>query len=283
MGTEPQVVTLTLDALRDQGFAVSRTIVLHTNPEVPPVKKALNVLESEEKFYNDQGFPVVFEFRPFKESGYFPKDIYSEEDAALILRVLYQELAKEKRRGHRVHLSLSGGRKVITAMGMVVAQLLLGEEDHVWHLLSIDRLQESRAMHARHPNEIKLIPIPVLRWSLLPSTVHELLIWDDPYRAIQRQRELKEKEQLKLLEHFWATLTPTEREVVTVLVRERASNTALAQNLKRSPKTIANHLQNIYTKYRECLGLPEKTAVRMRLVADLAPVVNELEKIDKHS
>lgn len=278
LGTEPQVVTLTLDALRHRGFAVARAIVLHTNPEVLPVKKALAALRAEEEFYGAQSPPVKFEFRPFKEGSHFPRDIHSEEDAALVLRLLYREVAKAKRKGGCVHLSLAGGRKVITAMGMVAAQLLLGEEDHVWHLLSADRLHESRAMHSADPSAITLIPIPVLRWSLLPSTLHELLVWDDPYRAIQRQRELKEQEQLKLIKHFWQMLTSTEREVVAVLVREGASNTVLARSLKRSPKTIANHLQNIYAKYRECLGLPEGIPVRTRLVADLAPVMGELEE-----
>ena len=278
LGTEPQVVTLALDALRHRGFRVSRVIVLHANPEMPPLRSALGALQAEERQYAAESPPVKFDFVAIRDGRYFPTDIRSAEDVALTLRLLYQTVARVKRKSCRVHLSLAGGRKVMTAMGMVVAQLLLDDRDHVWHLLSENRLHEARAMHATNPDEITLIPIPVLRWSLLPSTLHELLVWDDPYRAIQRQKELREQGQLRVVMHFWQMLTPAEREVVTGLVREGASNTALARSLKRSPKTIANHLQNIYAKYRECLGLPEGIPVRTRLVADLAPVIGELDE-----
>lgn len=194
----------------------------------------------------------------------------SERDAALLLRVLYRTVVHQKRLGRRVHLSIAGGRKVMAAYGMVVAQLLFDEDDRVWHLLSEGQVVADKVMHV-DKGRVSLVPVPVLRWALLPSTLQELLVWDDPYRAIERQRQLKERERRGLLGVFWERLTPAEREVVKLLVREGGTNAELARKLGRSPKTVANQLRAIYSKYRGCLGLEASgSAIRAQLVADLA-------------
>jgi hypothetical protein len=166
----------------------------------------------------------------------------------------------------------------MTAMGMVVAQLLLDEHDHVWHLLSEGKLLQSKAMHAQRSDKVALVPVPVLRWSLLPSTVQEILLWDDPYRAIERQRQLQQQQRWQLLQTFWQKLTPAEREVAEALVRHGEKTEALAKRLNRTAKTVRNQLQSIYAKYREHFDLPADAKVRDRLIADLAPVLTMLGK-----
>jgi len=267
LGSEPQVVTLTLDVLLARGFAIGQVVVVHTEPSA--LGDSLPRLKAEEEHYARRDPPVVFRYVPIKDGRFFPRDITSEEEAALLLRVLYREVAALKRERRRVHLCIAGGRKVMAAYGMVVAQLLLGEGDHVWHLLSPPELLRSREMHAAL-SRVVLVPVPVLRWSLLPSTISELLLWDDPYRAIQRQREMQDQTRRQILRGFWSQLTAAERRVALALTRHGGSNQELARRLRRSPKTIANQLQSIYEKYRSSLGLPEGARVRERLVSDLA-------------
>ncbi len=57
-------------------------------------------------------------------------------------------MAELKRKNYRVHLSVAGGRKVMAALRMVVAQLLFDEDDSVWYLLSEGKLLAEKAMHA---------------------------------------------------------------------------------------------------------------------------------------
>jgi len=268
LGTEPQVVTLTLDALHEQGFPVQEAVVVHT--ESVAVRRAVERLKREEAAYQREGKRVRFLFMPVQEGEHRPEDIVTERDAALLLRVLYRAVVEQKRRDRQVHLSIAGGRKVMAAYGMVVAQLLLEEDDRVWHLLSEEHVLADKAMHVNSAR-VRLVPVPVLRWALLPSTLQELLVWDDPYRAIERQLQLKERERERLLGVFWERLTPAEREVVELLVREGGTNAELAQRLGRSPKTVANQLRAVYSKYRSCLGLETSgSSVRAQLVADLA-------------
>ncbi len=273
LGTEPQVVTIALDALLRRGYPISEVAVIHTRPSA--LGDALRRLRDEEQHYAQRTPPVRFRYVPVREGRHYPTDIVSEQDAALLLRVLYREVASQKRAKRRVHLCIAGGRKVMAAYGMAVAQLLLDEKDCVWHLLSPPELLRTRQMHA---DGAVLVPVPVLRWSLLPSTLSELLVWDDPYRAIQRQQQVSEGLRRRLLQDFWRELTPAEQRVLVALVRGGGSNEELAQALGRSPKTVANQLQSIYEKYRAWTGLPEGRRVRERLIADLLPHLDALSK-----
>lgn len=281
VGVEPQVVTLTLDALLSNSFNVTHTYIIHPNPKHPQIDQALKQLQKERAFYKSKGLNIKFSFVPIRDGDHYPTDFVTEQDVALVLKVLYRTVVGLKRQGYRIHLSISGGRKVMTAMGMVIAQLLLGEGDYVWHLLSEGRLLESRSMHARNPKDVALIPVPVLRWSLLPSTLNELLVWDDPYSAIERQKQLQRHQRLQLLQTFWQGLTPAEREVVKALVRYSEKADALAKRLNRSPKTVRNQLCSIYAKYRDHFDLPSESKVRERLIADLAPALAILSESEE--
>jgi CRISPR-associated Csx14 family protein len=274
IGVEPQVVTLTLDALRERGFPIACVCVLHPNDRNPDIANAIQRLRKEQNFYRD----LRWLFIPIREGEHYPEDFATEQDVALLLRVIYRTVNRLKRKGYRIHLSIAGGRKVMTAMGMVVAQLLLDEHDHVWHLLSEGKLLQSKAMHAQRSDKVALVPVPVLRWSLLPSTVQEILIWDDPYRAIERQRQLQQHQRWQLLNSFWQKLTSAEREVVKALVQHGGKAEVLAKRLNRSPKTVRNQLQSVYAKYRDHFDLPADTRVRERLIADLAPVLPSLDE-----
>lgn len=278
VGIEPQVVTLTLDALLARSFPITQIWVVHPSETHPSIAASLRRLRAEQAFYRRSGLRLQWHFVPIRDDHHYPDDFSTERDVASLLRVLYRTVAQLKRKGFHVHLSIAGGRKVMTAMSMVVAQLLLDERDHVWHLLSEGKLLQSKAMHARKPNEVVLVPVPVLRWNLLPSTVQEILLWDDPYRAIERQRQLQQQQRWRLLQDFWAKLTPAEREVAEGLVRYGEKVKALAKRLNRTPKTIRNQLQSIYAKYRDHFDLPADAKVRDRLIADLSPVLAILDE-----
>lgn len=277
VGTAPQVVTLTLDALLERGFLIHHALVIHTNPSHHAIADALNRLREEEKFYQ-RGRPFFkFSFVPIRDGSCYPQDITNEREAKVLLRVLYKTVVKEKRKGNRVHLSIAGGRKVMAAYGMVVAHLLFEENDCVWHLLSEDPLLQSHAMHA-NLKAITLVPVPILQWSFLPSTLGELLIWDDPIRAMEKQKEIQRSHRLRHLKGFWDKLTPAEKDLIREFIKRGGTNKELACALHRTPKTIANQFQSIYEKYRDHFDLPPGTKVRSRLLTDLSPCLDLLDE-----
>jgi CRISPR-associated protein Csx14 len=266
LGSEPQVVTLALDLLRQKGHPVIEVIVIHTGGQ--EIQLALKQLVNEFA-------PLTFcQYRPVpvEHGGWVVSDFRTEEETAALLRTLYRTVLAEKRTGRRVHLSIAGGRKPMAVYGMVVAQLLFDEDDHLWHLLTEDwRPGDDRVMHARPGDRISLIPIPVLRWSTVSPVLTELAVREDPWEAIQAQQSLRNADDRQRKRDFIQhTLTPAQRELVR-LACKGLDNAALAQQLHKSEKTVANQLTNIYEKLHEWRGFRKDLPVsRAVLIAEFA-------------
>lgn len=267
LGSEPQVVTLALDLLQTKGISIAEVIVVHTVGEA--VQPGLKQLAQEFALPGACGYRLI----PVEKEGWPVSDFLTEADTAALLRTLYRTVLVEKRAGRIVHLSIAGGRKPMAVYGMVVAQLLFDEEDHVWHLLSEDwRPGDERVMHVRPGDRVRLVPIPVLRWSAVSPVLTELAVREDPWEAIQTQQSIRREEDRRhrreFLEH---RLTRAERELVR-LACLGLDNAEIARRLYKSEKTVANQFTTVYEKLREWRGLREDIAVtRPLLVAEFAP------------
>jgi CRISPR-associated protein Csx14 len=267
LGSEPQVVTLVLDLLREKGYPIAEVLVVHTAGEA--VRAALTALEQEFALLGAYSYQPV----PVKNADRMMGDIVTEEDTAALLRTLYRVLLAEKKAGRSIHLSIAGGRKPIAVYGMVVAQLLFDDEDQVWHLLSEGwKPGDKRVMHVQPGDPVWLMPIPILRWSSVSPMFTKLAVYEDPWEAIQVQRDIKQKEdQHRKREFVEYKLTPKEREVVK-LACPGFDNAAIAQELRKAEKTVHNQLTEIYQKLHEWREYrPDIPATRSVLIAEFAP------------
>lgn len=232
LGAEPQVVTLALDALLHTGATISQVVVVHTLPDRDPVRLALASLYEE--FVTKQHYGPRILFVPHLLAGTSGplSDVVSLEEIDDAFQSLYGLLRQHKQAGRAIDLCIAGGRKTMALFAMAVAQILFDESDRVWHLNSPANLVSTRALHASEPGTVNLIPVPVAVWSR--------------YRP---------SEQNRAQDFLQNILSPAEREVLLLLVREGLSNAALAQRLNKSPKTIANQLSGIYLKAAQHFGL----------------------------
>ncbi|RKY04445.1 histidine kinase [Candidatus Poribacteria bacterium] len=274
LGVKPQVVTLALDELLNRGMPIDRAVVIHTDDSIDGMRESVGRLREEaSSYYSRLDRPVEFRFVPIERDGRVVSDILTEEDAGAAFRAIYKAVLNEKREGRVVHLSIAGGRKVMSVYGMAVAQLLFDDDDRVWHLVSEDILRREDRLHARPGERVVLVPVPVLRWSMVSPVMTELVLREDPWEALKAHRrrvEIADRIQLRyFLEH---ELTRSERELVELLVSEGLTNVELAERLHRSPKTVANQLNSVYRKYRRYRGLSGRVN-RLRLIADLREVV----------
>jgi len=269
---DPDVLDRLIRHLTATGYNLTYVGILHTNPAHPEVHAALKDLQGLIESYRHRRPALRFECIPIRDEDDYPLDFQTEEESQVFLKVLYQNVVAHKRRRRRVHLSIASGRRFMAAYAMLVAQLLFDDEDRVWRVV-YSTPSSGRPVIVRTPIgsvrrfRTEVVAVPVLRWALLPSTIHEILVWDDPLRAIERQQALQARQRNQLLRQFWQELSPAERQVLRLLA-EGLSNKEIARRLGRRPKTVANQLACIYDKYRRWADPTGGVSIRARLLLD---------------
>lgn len=275
LSTEPQGVTWLLDWLLAEGYPIGEVAVIHTSGEV--IRPAVQRLDDE---FASGVYPAI-RYRRIPIIG--PRgpvaDILTEEDAGALLRALYRTLQAARQAGLTIHLSVTGGRKTMAIYAMVAAQLLFSEHDRAWHLISLERWPGgAKPMHAGASEAARVVPVPVLRWADA-GTAAAVLGTDDPWEAIRRQQAFSHHEAVRRRREFLERiLTPAERELAELLVREGLDNAGLARRLNKSERTIANQLTSIYRKLDQWRGFPTDAGRnRAALIAELAPYLTREE------
>lgn len=275
LGVEPQVVTITLDQLLARGRSIGEVVVVYTLG--PGVGEALAAIEAEfaKGLYPGGRLRKV----PIISSRGPVIDFCSEGDLRALLRTLYVEVRRARQHGVTVHLCVSGGRKVMGIMGMVVAQLLFGAEDCVWHLVTEGwHPGAERRLHLSPADKVWLVPVPVLRWAEAGTLMRTVAELDDPAEVVAWYERLRRDARIKRKGEFirrW--LTPAEREVVK-LACLGLDNAAIASALHKREQTVANQLRSVYEKLREWLEYPTGHVDRSVLIAEFAPYFALMEE-----
>lgn len=253
LGTEPQVVTVTLDLLLEKHVArFDRVVVIHTvpKPDDPQDKIAQSIAEVRRELagYQAEGGVGHCEFIELRrEDGAIIPDIYTQEDADAVFTTLRRAVREQKRAGRLIHLNAAGGRKGMTLYAMAAAQMHFDAEDRLWLLASSEAFQASRALHPRSADDARLIPIPV-------------------YRFADRTRSEFERKRAFLNQR----LTGRERQIVEGIARHRWTARQIADALDLSEKTVENRIyEDIFPELRAFLGREDVS--RQDIVAEFAP------------
>jgi CRISPR-associated Csx14 family protein len=245
LGTEPQVVTAALDLLQQKGEGVSRAVVVHTTAPGTLIEVAVNKLREE--FAHSQ-LPMQW-MAMRDENGLLLQDVETPQAARSAFRALYGEVRRAKLNGEKVHLLIAGGRKTQAVYGMLAAQLLFDDDDCLWHLFSGGDFLASKRMHPQAGDEVHLVPIPVVLWWRVSPVMLDLIQYEDPFDALERQKALRLAERMEEARGFVrGALTPAEERVVALLVREGQSDQEMAEKLSLSPRTVEQHLRSAYLK-----------------------------------
>lgn len=275
LGTEPQVLTLSLQELLARGEEVVTAVGVHSRGVDPAIVAAVERLQREwPSLPFGRDVELSLEEAPVA-------DFNSERSLNILYRKLQDLVAGYRRRGLRVHLNISGGRKPMGICALLVAQLLFGPEDRLWYLISSPDLVASRALLADR-REYRLIELPVPLWTEAGVFLEVLSRYEDPWAAVELQRRLKHREEVERWRHFLEhILTPAERKAVEELVLRGGTNVEIACRLRKSPRTVEHQLESAFKKLREFLDWPRNFPInRTTLVSLLAPFVREFPPTD---
>lgn len=265
LGVNPQIVTISLDLLlKDEQVQVDEVATVYTNNE--RVRTSLALLDEELKqSHGPQHRSILIggNDNPID-------DFLTKVDAIVLFRTLYRQIKAYKQANWRIHLSIAGGRRVMSAYALVVAQLLFDEDDRCWHLFSdFWQRDRDRKMRLEPGDHAILVPVPVLRWSPMAMRDADLAFGDDPWQVIERQEELRQREKDLRLQMFLKSLKPA-KQAVARLLAEGLDNEAIAARRNKSVHTVKKQVSDIYAEWRIFFDLPENASVRDQVVAGLA-------------
>ena len=273
LGTEPQVVTAALDVLTWQGENISRVIVIHTFAPNTPIDAAIKTLQRA--FSAMESGPILKLVLIRDEQGRPFQDVETPPAAQAAFRAIYNQVRLSKLDGARVHLSIAGGRKTMTIYGMLAAQLLFDDHDHLWHLYSGGEFLASKRLHPQPGDQVHLIPIPVVQWSNISPMLLDLANIEDPYEALKHQENLRLNERLEDMRAFVrGSLTPAEARVVALLVTEGLSDQEIATRLSLSTRTVEQHLRSAYSKAAAHWGLSDVNRTQLVRLLSLYYIVS---------
>jgi len=168
LGGQPQVVTFTLDLLLQRGFPISEVIVIHPEASHPRLQHSLDCLNAE--FVGDQyhidGRTISCHFRPhvLRLDDEPLADIVDDESADGTLDTLHHLICELKRQRRHIHLSITGGRRLMALLATSVAFLNFDRHDRVWHIYTPEAIQqctnEGALMHVSTEAGVRLIESP---------------------------------------------------------------------------------------------------------------------------
>lgn len=192
LGTEPQVVTICLHALRAQREFVCKAIALHSLSRDPDIRSAVARLQAR---WDELPFASEVKLELVEVPIH---DLDSESSLRVAYRTIRDVISRLKAEGLKIHLNISGGRKPLALCAMIAAQFLFEPGDGLWYLVSSQELVRSRRLIPEPGDRWRLISLPVPLWTESASLLAAMAKYDDPWALAKVQRELIHRENLQI-------------------------------------------------------------------------------------
>jgi CRISPR-associated protein Csx14 len=261
LGTEPQIIPITVQLLLQRNVSLVCVDVLHTIPDQKRITASLQSVQAS--------FQTHPEWPTLKLTRVASHDVLTPEELDTFSTALFTTLKGWIHRNFQIHLLLAGGRKPMAMLGMSIAQMLLGQEDRVWYLFSNEDLRLSGRTMLTNTDDARLISIPLPMLSSAPSPFGRSFQAETPEQARQELNLAAEERRRFFVEQ---ELTPSERKVAQLIVQEVMTVEDIAERLHKTPKTVTNQLNSIYSKMESVFGLQADVGLKREFLRrELSP------------
>jgi CRISPR-associated protein Csx14 len=178
LGGQPQVVTFMLDALLARRECIDQVVVTYLSGS-PRCTTAFQRLTEEFSGDHYQGKPCRLRAAPLRLRGENLVDVSEPTAVEAVRQHFFDLLAGLKAQGQRVHLGLSGGRRIMALMALEAAMQHLTPADRLWHIHTKPELaaadRDGRLMHAGEKHTITLLPVSFVPWASYFPALRSLL------------------------------------------------------------------------------------------------------------
>lgn len=269
LGGQPQVVTFALDALQARGEAIHEVYVLHLSPQNLRTHQSLTRLAHE--FVDDcyAGRPCRFRRVPITLRGQPILEIRNEVEADATWQTVRSLIAELKEQGHRLHLCVSGGRRMMSLMVMSAAMLLCDHQDRLWHLYTPEEMQERARdgvlLHAKPNDGVQLIQTPLAPWGTYFPALRAMAT--APAQAVAQQMGWLQSANKAPCRQVYERLSLRQREILAAFTQGLSPQDVAAQ-LHITLSTVNSHKTAILAECRIAWGLDEEARLDYRFLRE---------------
>jgi CRISPR-associated protein Csx14 len=242
LGSQPQIVTFTLELLLQRNFPIDEVFVIHPFPrERPRLQHSLACLQTAFTDYYPRKLQRTIHFHScvLHFDGQPIDDINDDTHADGTLETIHRLIGDLKRQGYRMHLSVSGGRRLMALLAISVASFNFDRHDRIWHIYTPEALMpvvhDGAVMHLIPDSGIRLIQGPFVA---LGSIIYSP---DQSFRsAREEQRVRAEAEERTRCAQIVQQATPAQRRVLEAFARGLTPQ-EVADELMIAPVTVNSH------------------------------------------
>lgn len=251
LGGQPQVATLTLDLLLARGEEITQVVVVFmaSNPRYQQAYQRLLAEFSGDRYAGRpmrlRGIPIRLLDSPIAEAR-------SPTEVDAVWQTFAALLADLKANAQQVHLSLSGGRRILALLASSVAMLHFTTSDHAWHIYTppevTELMQDGRLLHAPPGADVRLIEVPLTPWATYFPGLRDVL-GTSPIQARSARLGWLDETDRARCQQVWEALSARQRDTLRALCAyETREQAAAALNL--SVDTLDSHKTEIFRHCR---------------------------------
>lgn len=251
LGGQPQKVTFLLDLLLEHGEKIDQVILVYIS-SYGRTQNAIQRLKSE--FDGDlyAGHACRLISYPLQSGRTDLIDIRTPDEVENTRQSIHNLLSRLKNEQQRLHIGLSGGRRIMSMITLAAAMQYLTPVDHLWHIHVPAEILESsrdgRIMHAPKGSEIHLLPVPFVPWVAYFPGLSNLLNLSPQQVGESEYVWLDAAERMKC-DQVWQALTRRQQEVLAGF-SGGLSRKEIALQLHISVATVDSHRDNIVEQCR---------------------------------
>ena len=248
-------------------------IVLHPKATTPKLQRALLQLQAEfvDDYYQAAERVIHFRSHILRMDGVPIDDIVDDLHADATLETIHQLIADLKHQGYRIHLSVTGGRRLMGLLATSVATLNFDRHDHIWHIYTpeatVAQVNNGARMHVSEEAGVKLIRAPFITLGAYIAPGNTTF-----KTAEQEQQDLLDQKERERCQHVIELATPSQIKVLKAFARGLRTQ-QVANELTLSEPTIHSHKSILLQHCRNIWDLPADRASRLPL---LIPEVQHL-------
>lgn len=271
LGGQPQVVTFALDALLARGEPITDVYLIHLSLTNPRTRQALSRLQQEfpNDYYAHTNRRCRLRRAPVGVNGVELTDIRTAADAEVAWQSIRTLIADLKNEGRRLHLCLSGGRRMLALLAMSAAALLCDHQDRIWHMHTpeetLQRVKDGALMHVNPSDGVQLIQAPIVPWSACFPALRALALTS--MQAVQEQLQRLVAVDEPQCRQVWERLSPRQRDVLRAFAKGMRPDEA-ATYLNITLNTVNTHKTAILSECRVAWNLPDNAPLDYRFLRE---------------